>query len=120
MPCFGNDSQHYLKYLTIEKVEQSRKVEDISSAEKVVVSSIPKPPHYVERYIKENVARNVRSILPFNVSTRDLLDFLNTYSTFHPSRYYILNYQGFEDFIKKYIDFAISLLMYACRRTTKN
>jgi len=111
---------YYLKDLTIEKVEQSRKVEDIGSAEKVVASSMPKPPHYVERYIKENVAKNVHLISPFDVSTRDLLDFLNTYSTFHPSRYYILNYQGFEEFIKKYIDFAVSLLMYACRRTNKN
>jgi hypothetical protein len=111
---------YFLKDLTIEKVEQSRKVEDISSTEKIVVYSTPNPPHYVNRYIKENVARDAMSILSLNALTRDLFNFLTRYSTFYPSRYYILNYQGFEDFIKKYIDFAIYMLMYACRRTTRN
>jgi len=111
---------YFLKELTIEKVEQSRKHEDISSTEKIVVYSAPKPPLYIQRYIKVNVARDVSSKSPLEVPTRDLLDLLNKYSTFHPSRFYIMNYQSFEDFIKKYIAFATSMLMYACRGSNRN
>ncbi|MEM3566141.1 MAG: hypothetical protein QXK18_04635 [Candidatus Bathyarchaeia archaeon] len=111
---------HFLKDLTIERIEQSEKLEDFSSSEKIVVYSTPNPPPYVKRYIMENVAKDITSMLPLNVSTRDLFDFLTRYSTFHPSRFYILNYRNFEDFIKKYIAFAETMLIYACRRTTKD
>jgi len=110
---------HFLKDVNIEKVEQSKKLEDISKVEKIIVYSA-KPPLYVERYIKETVAKDIMASLLFEASTKDVIHYLSEYSAFFPSRYYIVNYKSVIDFLEKYVDFASSMLVYACKESNKS
>jgi hypothetical protein len=105
-----------LEDVDIEKIEKSDKPEDISEVKKTIVYSTPNPPLYVQRYVKEDVARNVESMLPPEAAGRNWTGFLAEYSMLFPSRYYIVNYNNFTDFISEYIVFAESMLTYACKR----
>lgn len=119
-PMIVTNSDFYtLEDISIEEIEQSDKLEDIAKCKRTAVHSTPKPPLYVSRYIKEDVAREVESILALEYRGRNLaraLDFLTEYSILFPSRYYIVNYQSLTEFLEKYITFAGSLLNLACRK----
>lgn len=110
---------HFLKDVNIEKVEQSKKLEDISKVERIVVYSA-KPPLYVERYIKETVAKDIIARFLSEVPTSAMKNYLTEYSVFFPSRFYIVNYKSVEDLLEKYIDFAGSMLVYACKESNKS
>jgi hypothetical protein len=105
----------FLEDINIEKVERSEEIEKIGKVEKIVVYST-NPPLYVRRYIIENVAKESKSMLPSITYLHDFEVFLKEYSILFPSRYYIVNYEEFKDFIEKYVNFASSLVTYACKR----
>jgi len=105
----------FLREVSIKEIEKSKKPDDVSTCEKIVVYSTPKPPIYVQKYIKEVVAGNIIARFLSEVNKVDILHFLTEYSLFFPSRYYIVNYQSLEYFLTKYINFAGSMLRYACK-----
>jgi hypothetical protein len=113
-------SLYFLKGIDVQKIEKSEKLDDITSAGSLLVCSTPTPPIYIKKYIRENVERNVISTLGSKtIPLSSLKSFLLKYSTFHPSRYYITNYQNINDFIQKYIDFAGKMLTIACKNKTE-
>jgi hypothetical protein len=105
-----------LEGVNIERIEQSTKPDDIAKSEKIVVYSTPRPPLYVARYIKEDVARDVESMLHPEDIGRNWAGVLAEYSVFFPSRFYIVGYRSLVEFMEKYITFASSLLAFACRK----
>lgn len=109
----------FLKNPSIEKVEQSERLEDISDVKEIITYSTPKPPLYVRRYITGTVAEDIKSLL-YSISeaekTRAEIYLLN-YSLLNPSRYYIVNYREFEAFLEDYISLATSMLYHACNKS---
>jgi hypothetical protein len=105
----------FLMNANIEKIEQSERPEDIGKAERIIAYSTPKTPLYVQRYIKEVVFKDITALLPQGANVQNVLKFLDYYIPLFPSRYYVVNNQSFEDFMKKYIDFAGAMLTFACR-----
>jgi len=110
----------FLKEMTIEEIEKSENLPDISKSEKVITLSTPVPPPYIRRFITENVAEDAISLLDLSRAIdRDraralrVKTFLTKYSMLLPSRYYIVKYQSIREFVQKYISFASALLTFA-------
>lgn len=107
---------HVLSKPTIDKVEQSTKIEEISGCEELVVYSTPKPPLYVGRYVRETLSENIKFMFSTDLERTRALTYLTRMTILNPSRYYILNYHYLETFLKGYIDLASSMLSYACKK----
>ena len=113
----------FLKEMTVEEIEKSKRLEDIAQTENMIVTS-PKLPPYVRRYITETVFENAMSMLKsYTTSDVDAItrmrikDFLLEYSLLFPSRYYVLNYQNVQEFVRAYISYAEGLLTISQRTT---
>ena len=113
----------FLKERTVEEIERSEKLEHISESERTVVFSTPKPPLYVESYIRETIAKETISMLQLSQTIpkdraviHRVRNYLLEYSLLYPSRYYIVDYQNIHDFIQKYILFASALLAFGHKR----
>jgi hypothetical protein len=106
---------HFMDNLTIEKVENSEKNSDFSNSEPLLVYSMPSPPNYASRYIRENIFRTQEQFLTNQEKTNAKV-YLMEYALLNPSRFYVVNFKQIEKFIEDYISLASSMLSYACKK----
>jgi len=113
---------YHVKNPTIEKIEESEKLEDICSREALVAYSTPRPPPYVGRFIREQVFQEIKGMVSLEGKPNSKTDeshariYLTNLSFLNPSRYYIVDYGRFGSFLKDYIDFASSMVSYASKK----
>ena len=113
-PIVATTANLYFLMANLEKVEQSDKLEDFCTREETVVYS-SNPPPYLAKYTTDVVFENIKPLLPIGTIEQRVQTYLIESSIFFPSRYYFIDYKNIEDFMRKYIDLASSLLIYACR-----